>query len=106
MQLLFMRSERLPRHTNGVRFTALDASGVRLAEEDYYSLGGGFIVRGDEPEAAAEGAAAPYPFGSGAELLAVCREHGLEIFELTLANERTWRTPGGRSASNCWPCGA
>jgi len=92
MQLLFMRSERLPRHTNGVRFTALDAGGVRLAEEDYYSLGGGFIVRGDEPEAASEGVAAPYPFGSGAELLALCREHGLEIFELTLANERTWRT--------------
>jgi L-serine dehydratase len=92
MQLLFMRSERLPRHTNGVRFTALDATGVRLAEEDYYSLGGGFIVRGDEPETVAEGAAAPYPFGSGAELLALCREHGLEIFELTLANERTWRT--------------
>jgi L-serine dehydratase len=92
MQLLFMRSERLPRHTNGVRFTALDAAGVRLAEEDYYSLGGGFIVRGDEPESVADGASAPYPFGSGAELLALCREHGLEIFELTLANERTWRT--------------
>jgi L-serine dehydratase len=92
MQLLFMRGERLPRHTNGVRFTALDAAGVRLAEEDYYSLGGGFIVRGDEPESLAAGTAAPYPFGSGAELLALCREHGLEIFELTLANERTWRT--------------
>ena len=35
MQLLFMRAERLPRHTNGMRFTALDASGARLAEEDY-----------------------------------------------------------------------
>jgi L-serine dehydratase len=91
-QLLFLRSERLPRHTNGMRFTALGDSGVRLAEEDYYSLGGGFIVRGDEPEGPAAGAAAPHAFGSGAELLALCREHGLEVFELMLANERTWHT--------------
>jgi L-serine dehydratase len=92
MQLLFMRSERLPRHTNGMRFTALDAQGTRLVEEDYYSLGGGFIVRGDDPEQQDNAAAPAYPFSSGAELLALCREHGLEIFELMLANERTWRT--------------
>ena len=92
MQLLFMRSERLPRHTNGMRFSALDATGARLAQEDYYSLGGGFIVRGDDPEAQTVAAAPPYPFASGAALLALCREHGLEIFELMLANERTWRT--------------
>jgi L-serine dehydratase len=92
MQLLFMRSERLPRHTNGMRFTALDATGARLAEEDYYSLGGGFIVRGNDPETQTAAAAPPYPFASGEELLALCREHGLEIFELMLANERTWRT--------------
>jgi L-serine dehydratase len=92
MQLLFMRAERLGRHTNGMRFTALDAAGARLSEEDYYSLGGGFIVRGDDPESLAAATAPPYPFASGAELLSLCREHGLEIFELMLANERTWRT--------------
>jgi L-serine dehydratase len=92
MQMLFMRSERLPRHTNGMRFTALDSTQARLAEEDYYSLGGGFIVRGEDPESPGALAAPPYPFGSGEELLALCREHGLEIFELMLANERTWRT--------------
>ncbi len=92
MQMLFMRSERLPRHTNGMRFTALDAGNARLAQEDYYSLGGGFIVRGEDPESQGALAAPPYPFGSGEELLALCREHGLEIFELMLANERTWRS--------------
>src|SRR5205823_12031566 len=29
-------------------------------------------------------------FTSGAQLLALCREHGLEIYELVLANERSW----------------
>jgi L-serine dehydratase len=92
MQLLFMYHERLPRHSNGMRFTAL-ADGKRvLREDDYYSVGGGFVVRGDEAEAHETAAhkAPPYPFNSGAELLALCREHGLELFELMLANERTW----------------
>ena len=93
MQLLFMRAERLPRHTNGMRFTALGAEGRELLSEDYYSLGGGFIVRGNEPEAqGTDRPQAPFPFGSGAELLRLCREHGLELFELVLANERSWRS--------------
>jgi L-serine dehydratase len=92
MQLLFMNHERLPRHSNGMRFTALDAAGSVLREEDYYSIGGGFIVRGNEQEAreAHAHAVPPYPFTSGAELLALCREHGLEMYELVLANERVW----------------
>ena len=99
MQLLFMQHERLPRHSNGMRFTALGAGPRVLREEDYYSIGGGFIVRGDEAEAreAHAHAAPPYPFSSGAELLALCREHGLEMFELVLANERSW-APEARGA--------
>jgi L-serine dehydratase len=93
MQLLFMYHERLPRHSNGMRFSALaSASGSVLREEDYYSIGGGFIVRGEESEAAEASAhpLPPYPFASGQELLSRCREHGLEVFELMLANERSW----------------
>jgi len=94
MQLLFMRHETLPRHSNGMRFTALASNSSVLREEDYYSIGGGFIVRGDESEASEVSAHAepPYPFTSGAELLAKCRENGLELYELVLANERTWRS--------------
>jgi L-serine dehydratase len=92
MQLLFMHHERLPRHSNGMRFTALGERQRVLREEDYYSIGGGFIVRGDEQEAAEAHAHAPppHPFESGDDLLRQSREHGLEIFELMLANERSW----------------
>jgi len=95
MQLLFMYHERLPRHSNGMRFTALAANNRRLREEDYYSVGGGFVVRGDEAEAhetSAQKIPPPYPFSSAAELLALCRENGLELFELVMANERTWNS--------------
>ena len=94
MQLLFMYHERLPRHANGMRFTALAADRRILREDDYYSIGGGFVVRGEESEARDTGAsvAHPYPFTSGDELLSLSRSHGLEIFELVMANERVTRT--------------
>ena len=94
MQLLFMYHERLPRHSNGMRFTALAADGHTLREEDYYSIGGGFVVRGDEDEARDTGihVAHPFPFASGDDLLALSRTHGLEIFELMMANECATRS--------------
>jgi L-serine dehydratase len=93
MQLLFMRHERLERHSNGMRFTALGLDRHTLREEDYFSIGGGFILRGNETPAAATGQnAAPHPFDSGDELLVRCRELGLELFEVVMANERTWRS--------------
>ena len=97
MQMLFMRSEQLPEHTNGMRFSALGAGATAgaaiLREQNFYSIGGGFITREGETEAAsAVHSTPPYPFGSGDELLELAREHGLELFELVLANERTWRS--------------
>ena len=93
MQLLFMKHERLERHSNGMRFTALGLDRHTLREVDYFSIGGGFILRGDETPAAPAGRApAPYPFDSGDELLVRCREQGLELFELVMANECAWRT--------------
>ncbi len=63
-----------------------------LAEQVFYSIGGGFIVSEAERLAEAEGATVsdrvvPYPFRSAEELLRVSREHGLTIAELVLANE-------------------
>ncbi|HET9108680.1 MAG TPA: L-serine ammonia-lyase [Steroidobacteraceae bacterium] len=91
-RLLLLRGERLPGHPNGMRFTALGSDGNALLEEEYYSIGGGFIVRGGESHAreASERPRPPYPFNSAAELLSMCRENGLELYELVLANELTW----------------
>ena len=104
LQLLFMKHERLARHANGMRFNALGESGKMLREEDYFSLGGGFIVRGDEPEQRGGRAGPPHPFASAGELLQRCREGGLELFELMLANERTWRSEADVRAGllNIW----
>ena len=88
----FRNDEMLPRHTNGVRFSALDASGKLLRSDDYYSLGGGFIVRGDEPEPMPQEGEPPYPYSNSVELLDLAERHGLSIAELVRRNELNWRT--------------
>src|SRR5690606_14916370 len=95
LSLLFHRTEVLPGHSNGMRFSAHDASRTLLLQEEFYSVGGGFIVRAGDETAATSGAhkaLAPYPFQSAAELLQLAKTHGLELFELVMANERTWRS--------------
>ena len=73
-----------------------------LAREEYYSIGGGFIVQaGAEADAGAARAAPPYEFDSGARLLELGRAQGLEIHELMLARERTWRSDAEIRAGSC-----
>jgi L-serine dehydratase len=92
MDLLFHREQALPRHPNGMRFTAIDAAGETLMTERFYSIGGGFIVRGDEQDAAeATAVKVPFPFDTAAELLEQCHRHELLIHELVLANEGALR---------------
>ena len=82
----------LPRHTNGLRIQALDAAGAVLADETYFSIGGGFIERqGDESPADLIDVEVPYPFDTGVQLLAQCKEHGLSISEVAMANELALR---------------
>ena len=45
LNLLFHTDQVLPGHSNGMRFTAHDAALEVLAREEYYSIGGGFIVQ-------------------------------------------------------------
>ncbi|MBK9080959.1 MAG: L-serine ammonia-lyase [Rhizobiales bacterium] len=80
-------------HPNTLAFRAFDGAGALALEQRWLSVGGGFVVREGETELADSGggAAAPYPFRNGAELLARGRESGLSIAQITLANERAWR---------------
>lgn len=91
--IVFHRLKSLPRHPNGMRFTAFDAEGSLLAEETVYSLGGGFIASEHEFDQPPVGGVPeiPYPYDSAADLLKHCEASGLSIAEITLANERTFR---------------
>ena len=93
--LLFQKRRSLPGHPNGMRFNALDRAGESLHEAVFYSVGGGFVVTENELGKPVIGEAQvklPYPFDSGTELLAACRENELSISDLMLANEQAWRS--------------
>ena len=82
--------EALPGHPNGIRCSAYDAERLLVAEE-YYSVGGGFVVNDEELAAPIEpehDAPLPYAYRSADELVAACTSNGLSVAELALANER------------------
>jgi L-serine dehydratase len=92
--LIFHRNQMYPdpavtSHPNGMRFTAFDNTGKKLAEEVFYSIGGGFIVSEAErtQEKTISPRTLPYPFRNSAELLTVAQQNNLTIAELMLANE-------------------
>jgi L-serine dehydratase len=93
--LVMNKRQKLPFHTNGMRFTAFDADGAVIATRDYYSVGGGFVVNQDEAaedRIVADTTELPYPFNSGDEMLRRCAENGLSIAALMYANEEVWRS--------------
>ena len=89
--LRFLQRERLPHHSNGMRFTALDETGGALETKVCYSTGGGAVVdeaaiaRNAPPEQPWD---LPYNFHSGDELLEIAEREGLTIAEIARANER------------------
>jgi L-serine dehydratase len=87
----------LPRHTNGMTFTVTDAAGEVLHAATFFSVGGGFIVREGEEDAAQQELEEskkelPLPFRTAAELLGRCQSKGLSIGEIMFVNERASRS--------------
>ncbi len=90
--LVFRIEDTLPGHSNAMRFTAYDQAGEAIASRDYYSVGGGFVVEDGEAEdaRAVSPAEPPLVFHSGEEMLAICRRRQISIWQVVLANEKTW----------------
>ena len=94
--LRFLQQESLPLHPNGLRLTALNAEGRELHTEEFYSVGGGFVLTTNEAEAGRTGGSDPthalsLPFTSASELLAIGREHHLSVADVVRRNEEAWR---------------
>jgi L-serine dehydratase len=91
-QIVFHQAESLPKHPNGMTFTARDRTGQVLLAENFYSIGGGFVIGDEEPQAAAAAASVPHEFHSAAELLAICRLLDVPIWQVVFENECALRT--------------
>ncbi|MEH6443085.1 MAG: L-serine ammonia-lyase [Oceanospirillaceae bacterium] len=89
--------QALPEHPNGMRISARDAQGIILYAQEYFSVGGGFILDKDEFHNAEnttttdETAKVPYPFNTMAQLLDICKDHNMSIHQVMMANECHYR---------------
>ncbi len=93
--LVMNKRQKLPFHTNGMRFAAFDVAGVEIATRDYYSVGGGFVVNQDEAaedRIVADTTVVAYPFSSGDELIQRATDNGISIARLMFENEQAWRS--------------
>ena len=77
---------RLPKHSNGLKFQALDENGETLLEQTYYSVGGGF-VEADHHIHKADRSEVPFHFTSADELLEICAKKNKTIAQIAFANE-------------------
>ncbi|TQM93492.1 L-serine ammonia-lyase [Roseinatronobacter monicus] len=93
--LIFDYDTPLAGHANGLRLMATDAQGDIIAQETYYSIGGGFVVTEAELSAPPRKSDIdyPYPFETAAQMLAMARDSGKSIAAMKRANELVTHSP-------------
>ncbi len=89
--LIFLKSESLPFHPNGIKFSATTTNGD-TADEIFYSIGGGFVVKEGENMAGKKQVSLKYDVHDADELLQNCMRAGLSIAQLVMENEKAWRS--------------
>lgn len=89
----------LPEHANGMKFIAFDKANNIVYQQEYFSIGGGFILdkeqivnRKSNESANNTHVQIPYPFTTARELFDLCQAHNLSIAELVIANETVNRS--------------
>ncbi|MBS1754231.1 MAG: L-serine ammonia-lyase [Ferruginibacter sp.] len=87
----FLMSESLPFHPNALSFLVTLQNENSFAET-FYSVGGGFVIKEGESEAATSGVSLPFPINTSAELLHWCMKTGMNISDVVLENENAWRS--------------
>lgn len=89
--LVLNMKENLPFHPNGMIFKAIFNDGSVL-EQDYYSIGGGFVATQVDNSADELCTRTLYPCHSGADVLKYCSRLNLSLSDLTYINEESWRS--------------
>ncbi|RRN76683.1 L-serine ammonia-lyase, partial [Pseudoxanthomonas sp. SGD-10] len=92
--LRFLLSESLSYHPNGMTLRALTLGGEEYTES-YYSIGGGFVVKGSESSAnhskSLTVADSPYPIYTSLDLIHYHKSTGKQISEIVKSNELAYR---------------
>src|SRR5882762_9844641 len=86
----FLYSESLPFHPNALTFLVKLHDDTSLAET-YYSIGGGFVKKEGEESNATNEVTLPFPINTADELLHWCMKTGMNVSDVVLENESSWR---------------
>jgi L-serine dehydratase len=92
--LLFHHDKLLPFHPNGIRFTAYAGDGEVIRSDEYYSVGGGFVVHESETDtsnASIDRGAVKHEFETADDLLQIGDQTSLSIASILYENEQCWR---------------
>jgi L-serine dehydratase len=87
----FLKTESLPYHPNALTFIAVLENDEHLSET-YYSIGGGFVKKEGEDDDDNDEVLLPFPINDADDLVHWCMQTGMNISEVVLENENTWRT--------------
>lgn len=93
LDIIFDYGPPLPGHANGMQFYAYDDAGKLILQQTYYSIGGGFVILGDDlvpgnnESIFAPESSIPYPFKTAREALAFGRMNDISLLEMKRANE-------------------
>ena len=87
----FLYTESLPFHPNALSFLVTLQNGETLAQT-YYSVGGGFVQQEGQGASGNENVTLPFPINTSNDLLHWCRTTGMNIYEVVMENESSWRS--------------
>ncbi len=93
--IIFHRRKTLPKHPNGMSFTATGTNGKLVLKKTYYSVGGGFVVNDDVSSAQPiieNNIILPLPFVTSAQLIKQCEQNQLTISQVMMENEKAFRS--------------
>jgi len=99
----FLYGESLPFHPNALTFLVKLNDDTSIAET-YYSIGGGFVKKEGEDNNAKDEVLLPFPINTADELLHWCMKTGLNVSDVVLENESSWRKEADTKAGvlNIW----
>ena len=88
--LYILNGYSLPKHPNGMALKAFDKAGLELFHDNYYSVGGGFVLNEQETDQPHSPTViqVPFPFNNAQDLLDIGDRTGLSISEMVLENEK------------------
>ena len=89
--IVFLFTENLPYHSNGLSFLVEFTNGENKSET-YYSVGGGFVEKEKESTLDVTDVHLSFPINHPDDLLAWCIKTGLPIHEIVYENEQAWRS--------------